>query len=150
MKKAISVLLALLVLALCVVPAAAAEYEYTPETCPGHTWSWVLDQAPTCADGARHQVCSLCGATQNEGTIIPGTGNHNWVWIVDVPAGAVTAGTMHQVCSDCHAVQNMNTRIPAKYSNQSADNALLRLFDQFIAAVTSLVRQIQAIFDRAN
>ena len=144
MKKLISVLLALLVLAVCVVPAFAEEAECE------HEWVWVVDQAPSCADGAKHQECTKCGATQNEGTLIPGTGNHNWVWIVDEPAGMITPGRMHQVCADCHAVQNMNTQIPANMNNRSFDDLLLEAFDRFVATLKSLIAQIQAVFEGAD
>ena len=142
MKKLISVLLALLVLAACVVPAFAEDAECE------HEWVWVIDQAPTCADGAKHQECTRCGATQSVGTIIPGSGNHNWVWIVDEAPGAIVPGRMHQVCTDCHAVQNLNTRIPANIDNQSADNLLLEGFERFVAALKNLIAQIQAWFTR--
>ena len=126
MKKLISVLLALLVLAACAVPAFAEDAECE------HEWVWVVDQA------------------QNEGTVILGTGNHNWVWIVDEPAGAIAPGRMHQVCTDCHAVQNMNTQIPANMNNRSFDNLLLEAFDRFVATLKSLIAQIQAVFEGAN
>ena len=146
MKKLISLLLALLILAVGVVPAFAADDETEP--CE-HEWVWVVDQAPSCADGAKHQECNKCGATQNEGTIIPGSGNHNWVWIVDEPAGSVVDGRMHQVCADCHAVQNMNTRIPANKNNRSFDNLLLEGFDNFIASVMRIIQQIRDFFAQA-
>lgn len=144
MKKLISLLLALLILAVGVAPAFAAD----SEECE-HVWVWVVDQAPSCADGAKHQECTKCGATQNEGTIIPGSGNHNWVWVVDEPAGAMTDGRMHQVCADCHAVQNMNTRIPADKNNRNYDNMLLQGFDNFIASLMRIIQQVRDFFAQA-
>ena len=188
MKKLISVLLALLVCALCFVPAFAEDAE---ETECEHNWVWVTDQEPTCgAAGVKHEVCTLCGNTYGEGTPIPATnahtwsaepvetqaptgcvdgykryvcevcgqtkeetilsaGNHNWVWIVDEPAGALVAGRMHQVCTDCHAVQNMNTPIKPNYSNQSVDNLLLQAFDNIVNTLKGLVEQIRAFFASA-
>ncbi len=48
----------------CTVCSAVAEKA-------AHSWSWVVDQPATeMATGLKHQVCTVCGAKQNEGTVI--------------------------------------------------------------------------------
>ncbi|MBR3552850.1 MAG: hypothetical protein IKN72_05630 [Clostridia bacterium] len=44
-----------------------------------HAWAWVVDDEPTCGEaGKQHQICTVCGTTQNEGTVIDPTGDHDY------------------------------------------------------------------------
>ncbi len=44
-----------------------------------HDFEWVVDKAETCgANGTKHEECTVCGATQNENTVIPATGEHSY------------------------------------------------------------------------
>ena len=72
MKKTISVLLAVLLLAACFAPCvAAAERTFPSDSCD-HQWVWVVDVVPgALSDGRQHQVCTVCGAVQNMNTRIP-------------------------------------------------------------------------------
>ena len=62
-KKALSVFLCALMLSLCLVPAFAEEYAYTPESCPGHQYGTEgVVTAPTCTtDGYTEYTCVWCG-----------------------------------------------------------------------------------------
>ncbi len=63
--------------------------------------------APTClVDGYQVVVCSRCGATQGEKTILKATG-HSWgKWVIDVDAGCETSGTKHRNCTKCNEREN--------------------------------------------
>lgn len=71
MKKAkslFSVLLCILMLLSCMVPAFAEDVD--PATCE-HEWQWVVDKEATCTEaGSRHEECTQCHAKQNENTPI--------------------------------------------------------------------------------
>ncbi|MBQ9449090.1 MAG: InlB B-repeat-containing protein, partial [Acholeplasmatales bacterium] len=42
-----------------------------------HDWKWVIDKEATATeDGVKHEVCSRCGETRNEGTVIPHAHTH--------------------------------------------------------------------------
>lgn len=140
-KKALALFLSALVVILCAVPAFAAD----PEAC-SHEWTWVIDVAPSCGDGVKHAVCVKCGAVDAEGTVIYGTGNHNWEWVVDTPAGALTQGSKHQVCTECGAVQNLNTIIRSRFSNRGLDNVFLEAIDNIVAAINNMIAQLKTIF----
>ena len=61
-EKILSVILCALMLSLCLVPAFAADYTYTPETCPGHQYGEGVVTASTCTtDGYTEYTCVLCG-----------------------------------------------------------------------------------------
>ena len=72
-------------------------------------------QPATCGmDGKKRVVvtCTVCGTiTSSVVYVIPATGNHTWVWIVDQNATCGTAGFKHQQCGGCGATQNEHTVI---------------------------------------
>ena len=74
------------------------------------------------------------------------TCQHEWVWVVDTPANALTVGRKHQVCTKCGAVQNMNTSIPANFRNRGLDNVWLEAIDGVSNAVIHLYEQIKEWF----
>ena len=44
-----------------------------------HDWEWVTDTAADCGNnGEKHQKCTVCNATQAEGTVIEATGEHDY------------------------------------------------------------------------
>ena len=46
-----------------------------------HFWEWIVDKEPTCSDtGLKHEECTVCHAKRNEGTSVPATGEHTWVY----------------------------------------------------------------------
>lgn len=144
-RSAFCVMLAVLLTALCLVPAFAADAD--PAACE-HSWVWVVDKQPTCADGYKHASCRLCGSVKNEGTVIPGTGAHNWVWVQDVPPSRYVYGKQHQECTVCHAVQNMNTRIsPTVAGGRDAGHAILEWTDSIGAVFHNIIMQIINFFN---
>ncbi|GEM_PF-2395509 len=143
-KSCICVLLAALLLSVCVLPVFAAEAD--PATC-AHSWGWVVDKAPTCADGYKHAYCRLCGSTKEEGTPIPGTGNHQWTWVVDIAPSRYTNGKQHQVCSVCGAVQNMNTLIPVEKGGGDIGDAILNWIDSIGNVFHSIIMQVIGFFN---
>ena len=109
-KKALAVVLSLWMLALCAVPVLAegTEYEYTPETCPGHSFTAVTVD-PTCgAQGYTSHVCSRCGFTYNN-EFVDATGEHDWQTVIDQPATCGAAGVKQVKCNTCGLVQTTNT-----------------------------------------
>ena len=144
-KKVISVLLALMLTALCAVPALAAD----AETCE-HEWGWIVDAEPTCGNGCKHMYCPKCGSTKDEGTVIPGSGEHQWEWVVDVPASDTVPGYKHQVCSVCGAVQNMNTKILATRNGADFGQAILDWIDVIGNFFLNIINQIRALFENAR
>ena len=111
MKKLLCVLLALVLGALCVAPAFAADAD--PATCK-HQWKWVTDQEPTCgATGLKHEACDKCGSVQNQNTVIPATEDHAYQWVIDVEPTCGAAGVKHEVCQNCGRIMRENTAIPA-------------------------------------
>ena len=44
-----------------------------------HNFKWIIDGHENCGDnGTKHEECTLCHGTRNEGTIIPATGDHKY------------------------------------------------------------------------
>ena len=77
-----------------------------------HTFEWVTDTDPTCAEpGAQHEECTVCHATQSEGTEIDPTGNHTWEWVTDTEPTCGESGAKHEECTVCHATQSEGTVI---------------------------------------
>lgn len=77
----------------------------------GHTkGSWVTDKQATCTtEGIKHQECSVCHATVDEGKISP-LGHTESAWIVDKPATCTESGTQHTECTVCkQTMQNKAT-----------------------------------------
>ncbi len=112
-KKMLAVVLSVLMLALCLVPAFAEDtYEYTPETCPGHTFTTaVID--PTCAEsGYTQKTCTKCGYTLKTNYVSP-TGAHDWQVDEDHsrPATCGQPGLTRERCSVCGNTRTTN--IPA-------------------------------------
>ena len=57
-----------------------------------HFWEWIVDKEPTCSDtGLKHEECTVCHAKRNEGTSVPATGEHTWVY-------QGSAGGFHLLC----------------------------------------------------
>ena len=84
-----------------------------------HTWEWVTDIEPNCGQpGEMHEKCTVCGATQSEGTVIDPTGAHDWAWMTDTEPTETHPGEQHEECTVCGAKQNEHTVIPAR----GADN----------------------------
>ena len=99
-KITVSLLLSVLLLAACLVPAFAAD----PDTCD-HTWIWVVDTEPTCGQaGTQHQYCPACGSTKEgtENTPIPATNRHDWNdGEVETEPTCAKAGKMKYTCNAC-------------------------------------------------
>ncbi len=107
-KKTFAVLLALLLCALCALPAFAEE---DPSTC-AHEWEWVTDTEPTCAPGAKHEYCAKCGSSRMKNTYIAPVQEHTWAWVTDTAATCLP-GVKHYECAVCGAVSAAGTVIPA-------------------------------------
>ena len=91
-----------------------SKFPNNPTFVPSHTWEWVTDTEPTCGEsGAKHEECTVCHATQSEGTVIDPTGNHTWEWVTDTEPTETDPGEKHEECTVCHAKQNEHTEIPA-------------------------------------
>ena len=71
-----------------------------------HFWEWIVDKEPTCSDtGLKHEECTVCHAKRNEGTSVPSTGEHTWVyqgfsWFVNEQTGR-KAAQADFTCSVC-------------------------------------------------
>ena len=104
-RKILALALALVMACGCLVPAFAQ--------CE-HNWQWRVSKAPTCGEaGTQYQYCTLCGATQNEGTVVEPTGEHSLIWVIDVAPTCGAQGKEHQECTVCGAILNENTPIQA-------------------------------------
>ena len=98
-KKVLAVVLSVLMLALCVVPAFAEDYEYTPETCPGHVYGEGAVTPRTCtAGGYTEYTCTLCGNTKRENETNP-AGHSLQTQVVD-PTCAESGYTL-KTCANC-------------------------------------------------
>jgi len=86
-----------------------------------HTWEWVTDIEPNCGQpGEMHEKCTVCGATQSEGTVIDPTGAHDWAWMTDTEPTETHPGEQHEECTVCGAKQNEHTVIPARGADDYA------------------------------
>ncbi len=67
-----------------------------------HDWIWVTDELPGCyTDGAKHEYCTVCGKTRNEGTPIPAAHVFD-AWVDAVAPTCGSDGTLgHQHCHVC-------------------------------------------------
>ena len=82
-------------------------------TALGHTWEWVTDTDPTCADpGEKHEECFVCHEKRSEHTEVAASG-HTWGWITDTEPACETPGEKHEECSVCHEKRNEHTEIAA-------------------------------------
>jgi hypothetical protein len=75
LKVVFSVLMAVLLLAACFVPAVSAADE---EECKHIFVFTVVTPADGCKDGVGVYKCTRCGDTQGEPVIVAGDGNHDW------------------------------------------------------------------------
>ena len=68
-----------------------------------HTWSWVIDKEPTYTEtGLKHEECSVCGAKQNENTVIDVTDHEHAYSSEETKAPSCTEkGVRTFTCSDC-------------------------------------------------
>lgn len=108
-KKAIAIVLSVLMLALCAVPAfAEGEYEYTPETCPGHLFAEPVTVLPTCMEnGYTVHTCTKCGYTYNNNYVSP-TSEHDWQVEVVQTVNCGTQGITKKTCRVCQIVSYTN------------------------------------------
>lgn len=108
-KRILAIVLSVLMLALCAVPVLAeTEYEYTPETCPGHSFETTVIE-PTCAkQGYTTHVCERCGFVYNNNFTDP-TGNHDWQTVTEQAATCGAAGYKQEKCSVCGNIRTANT-----------------------------------------
>ncbi len=80
-----------------------------------HSWTWVTDEAPTCAKpGIKHEECTVCHLKRNENTAIDPTGEHSYT------AKTVSADTLQSAatctapasyyysCAVCGAIEKDN------------------------------------------
>ena len=142
LKSILAVLCALTLALGCFTPAVLAE-----EECD-HAWGWVVDKEPTCANGEKHLYCPKCGATKDEGTVIPATQEHAWEWVVDLPPTETLSGYKHEACKNCGAVRNLHTKIPATRENPAdMGNAILQWFDVIGNYFLNIINHIRAFFD---
>ena len=104
-----------------------SKFPNNPTFVPSHTWEWVTDTEPTCGEsGAKHEECTVCHATQSEGTVIDPTGAHTWEWVTDTEPTETDPGEKHEECTVCHAKQNEHTEIPVRGADDyvfTADSA---------------------------
>lgn len=113
-----------------VVPPTCTQSGYTTYTCAicseqitnshvdpsGHSFEWVTDTAETCvANGIKHEECSVCHVKQNENTVIPANGNHNYT-AQDVKSAALKsaanctqAAEYYYSCNICGRVESKNS-----------------------------------------
>jgi|GEM_PF-2283550 len=104
-KKILSLFLCLSMVMLFFIPAMAEDHT--------HEWRWVVDVPATCgADGIQHEICLGCDETRYENTVLPATGNHTLIWVLDVEPTCV-AGEEHQYCTVCGQTLNWNTPVQA-------------------------------------
>ena len=80
-----------------------------------HLWNWVIDDEPTCgAAGKKHEVCSVCGKTQSENTVLAPTGAHTGTIVNAKEATATEDGyTGDTVCTVCGQTLAVGAVIPA-------------------------------------
>ena len=89
-----------------------SSFPNNPEFVPSHSFEWITDTEPTCGQpGEKHEKCSVCDATQSEGTAIEPTGNHTWEWVTDTEPTCGESGAKHEECTVCHATQSEGTVI---------------------------------------
>ena len=78
---------------------------------PGHNFEWQIDKEATCTEaGEKHEVCTVCGATRSEGTVIDML-EHSWEWVIDKESVCGESGIKHEECSSCHEKRNEETII---------------------------------------
>ena len=95
-----------------------SSFPNNPEFVPSHSFEWITDTEPTCVQpGEKHEKCSVCDATQSEGTAIEPTGNHTWEWVTDTEPTETDPGEKHEECTVCHDKRNEHTEIPAEPDN---------------------------------
>ena len=69
----------------------------------GHNWRVEIDQEPTYTEtGLSHEECTVCGAVQNENTVVEklNCANHNPVGVVTAPT-CTTDGYTTYTCAEC-------------------------------------------------
>ncbi len=138
-KAIFSVCLAVTLLALCFVPAFAAD-----EPC-AHEWQRTEYVAPQgCRDGYVRETCALCGETKED--TIAAQQEHNWQWVVDLPPTRYEVGRQHEVCAECGAVRNMNTAIPSVKGGRDFGDLLLDLCDAIGGAFHSFILKLVDFF----
>ena len=138
-KAFLSVFFAVTLLALCFVPAFAAE-----EPCP-HDWQqteYVMPQG--CRDGYIRYTCAQCGAEKQD--LLVARQEHQWEWVVDMPPTPYDVGRQHQVCTQCGAVQNMNTAIPSQKGARDFGDAFLDFCDAFGGAIHDFILKLVDFF----
>ena len=105
-KKVLAVVLTVLMLALCLLPAFAEDYEYTPATCPGHEYGEGAVTPRTCTTGGYTEyTCALCGNTKREDVTNPA--GHTLHSQVIAPTCAESGYTL-QTCENCDYSQKTN------------------------------------------
>ena len=141
-KKLLSVLLAVLLISACFVPAAVFAEN---ENC-NHDWVLTVTELPNgCISGKGYYECSLCKAKKD--AEIPGT-EHSWEWVIDEAATPFQSGRKHQHCTVCGMNQNMNTKIPNDPSSGGFADAVARFFTSIFAGYKSIFEQIINNFNR--
>ncbi len=140
-KKILSVLLAALLCALCVIPALALT---DPAECAHPTWELTdVQLSQGCVAGYYRYTCADCGVTKE--VQLPAE-DHNWQWVVDMPPTRYSNGVQHQVCANCGAVQNMDTRIPSTEQGSDFGAAIHGMIDVIGNFFLNIINQIRAFF----
>ncbi len=82
-----------------------------------HNWEWKTDTPETCKDeGVKHQECSMCHETRNEGTVIPKNDNHIWDdGVVTISATCTSQGEKTFTCLVCGTTRTEDIGKTAHY-----------------------------------
>lgn len=78
----------------------------------GHSFKWVTDREPTCWQvGLKHEVCSVCGATQSMNTEIAKIAHTHGRWEVTQAPTCTATGIETEYCTvpECNAVLSTRT-----------------------------------------
>lgn len=86
-----------------------------------HTWQWVVDtHATSTTAGSKHEKCTVCFATRNEGTVIPATGGGS-----SSGGGSSGGGGGAGVTTYAITVQNSkNGAVTASHKSAAKDTAV--------------------------
>ncbi len=78
-----------------------------------HDYKWVIDLESTCgAAGSKHEECTVCGAVQNENTVIEATDNHTYGdWIQTTAPTCTTVGEDTRTCTVCGGTETREVSV---------------------------------------